>query len=160
MEVASPEKAKLSIETSTPGVLNWRAADKVTETGVHFFNMPVEDLREMTRFQAFEQTQRRQPQSSDELRALLVSAVTNNRSAPEEYALADARVKLQAGLIATYGIELKERMATMRMFAALATQQSRVVVDSLAVIVGEARKELATAQTALDGDIQDVAVAK
>jgi hypothetical protein len=155
-----PTTAKDSIKTPALNSLYWRAADRVTATGVHFFNMPVEDLREMARLQAFEQAQKRRPQSSEELRALFVSAATNNRSAPEEHALAEARTKLQAGRIAMYGVQLRERMATMRMVAARATQQPRVMIDQLAVIAGKAREELDMAQKALNGDMRDVVIAK
>ncbi|KAI4698721.1 hypothetical protein J4E81_005332 [Alternaria sp. BMP 2799] len=142
---------------TTPGPLHWRAAEKRTETGVHFFNMPFEDLREMTRLQALE---RARPQSSDELRTLLVSATTSSHSSPEEYALAEARVKLQACRNALYGVRLRERMATMRMAAARATQQPRDSVAQLEVITEEARKELLAAQESFDEDFQNVAVAK
>ncbi|KAL1794455.1 hypothetical protein ACET3X_007876 [Alternaria dauci] len=160
VEAAGPTAAGISRIPPTPDALKWRAAYRVTATGVHFFNMPVEDLREMTRLQALEQSRKRRPQSSDELRALFVSAVTDDQTTPEQYSLEMARVKLQPGRNATYGIQLKERMATMRMFAARAMQQPRDVVEGLAAIVEEARKELAAAQTALDSDIQDVASAK
>jgi len=142
---------------ATPGPLHWRAADKRTETGVHFFNMPFEDLREMTRLQALERTR---PQSSDELRALLVYATTSSESGPEEYALAEARVKLQACRNALYGVRLRERMATMRMTAARATQQPRDSVAQLEVITEGARKELLAAQDAFDEDFRNVAVAR
>ncbi|KAI4624692.1 hypothetical protein J4E83_004368 [Alternaria metachromatica] len=156
-EIASPPKIDPSHGRATPGPLYWRAADKRTETGVHFFNMPFEDLREMTRLQALE---RARPQSSDELRALLVSATTSSESSPEEYALADARVKLQACRNALYGVRLRERMATIRMAAARATQQPRDSVAQLEVITEEARKELLAAQDAFDEDFRNVAVAK
>jgi hypothetical protein len=160
VEVDSSLIADVSAKRPLPGSLYWRAADRLTVTGVHFFNMTVEDLREMTRLQAFEQAQKRYSQSSSELRALFVSATTTSQTLPEEYALADARVKLQAGRIALYGIQLRERMATMRMFSARATQQPRELIDQLALIANEARAELSAAQKALDEDIQDVNIAK
>ncbi|KAI4607481.1 hypothetical protein J4E80_009594 [Alternaria sp. BMP 0032] len=156
-EIESPPRIDLSPGRTTPGPLYWRTADKRTETGVHFFNMPFEDLREMTRLQALE---RARPQSSDELRTLLVSATTSSESSPEEYALAEARVKLQACRNALYGVRLRERMATMRMAAARATQQPRNLVAKLEVITREARKELLAAQDAFDEDFRNVAVAR
>ncbi|KAI4646024.1 hypothetical protein J4E93_005603 [Alternaria ventricosa] len=156
-EVDNPLRDDRDVVRTTPGPLYWRAADKRTETGVHFFNMPFEDLREMTRLQALE---RARPQSSDELRALLVSATTSSESSPEEYALADARVKLQACRNALYGVRLRERMATMRMAAARATRQPRDSVAKLEVITEEARKELLAAQDAFDEDFRNVAAAK
>ncbi|KAI4916583.1 uncharacterized protein J4E92_009087 [Alternaria infectoria] len=156
-EIDNPLANNLGVGRTTPGPLYWRAADKRTETGVHFFNMPFEDLREMTRLQALE---RARPQSSEELRALLVSATTSSESSPEEYTLADARVKLQSCRNALYGVRLRERMATMRMAAARATQQPRSLVAQLEVITEEARKELLAAQDAFDEDFRNVAVAK
>jgi len=156
-EIDSPLENNLGVGRTTPGPLYWRAADKRTETGVHFFNMPFEDLREMMRLQALE---RARPQSSDELRALLVSATTSSESSPEEYTLADAKVKLQACRNALYGVRLRERMATMRMAAARATQQPRDSVAQLEVITDDARKELRDAQDAFDEDFRNVAVAK
>ncbi|KAI4677294.1 uncharacterized protein J4E88_007102 [Alternaria novae-zelandiae] len=156
-EVDSPLRDNRDVGRTTPGPLHWRAADKRTETGVHFFNIPFEDLREMTRLQALE---RARPQSSDELRALLVSANTSSESSPEEYTLADARVRLQACRNALYGVRLRERMATMRMAAARATQQPRDSVAQLEVITEEARKELLAAQDAFDEDFRNVAVAE
>ncbi|KAI4938385.1 hypothetical protein J4E85_000825 [Alternaria conjuncta] len=156
-EINSPLAVDLTVGRTTPGPLYWRAADKRTETGVHFFNMPFEDLREMTRLQALE---RARPQSSDELRALLVSATTSSDSSPEECTLADARVRLQACRNALYGVRLRERMATMRMAAARATQQPRNLVAQLEVITEEARKELLAAQDGFDEDFRNVAVAK
>ena len=156
-KVDIPLRNDRDVGRTTPGYLYRRAADKRTETGVHFFNMPFEDLREMTRLQALE---RARPQSSDELRALMVSATTSSDSSPEEYTLADARVKLQACRNALYGVRLRERMATMRMAAARATQQPRDSVAQLEVITEEARKELLAAQDAFDEDFRNVAVAK
>jgi len=156
-DINSPLVVDLTVGRTTSGPLYWRAADKRTETGVHFFNMPFEDLREMTRLQALE---RARPQSSDELRALLVSANTSSDSSPEKYALAEARVKLQACRNALYGVRLRERMATMRMAAARATQQPRDSVAQLEGITEEARKELLSAQDAFDDDFRNVAVAK
>jgi predicted DNA binding CopG/RHH family protein len=159
-EVDSSLIADVSAKRPLPGSLYWRAADRLTVTGVHFFNMTVEDLREMTRLQAFEQAQKRHLQSSSDLRALIVSATTSSQTIPEEYALADARVKLQAGRIALYGVQLRERMAMLRMFSARATQQPRELIDQLELVANEARVELAAAQRALDEDIQDVNIAK
>ncbi|KAI4683018.1 uncharacterized protein J4E84_006920 [Alternaria hordeiaustralica] len=156
-KVDNPLQDDGDVGRTRPGPLYWRAADKRTETGVHFFNMPFEDLREMTRLQALE---RARPQSSDELRALLVSAATSSNSSPEEYTLADARVRLQACRNALYGVRLRERMATMRTAAARATQQPRDSVAQLEVITEEARKELLDAQDAFDEDFRNVAVAK
>ncbi|CAN9183438.1 unnamed protein product [Alternaria alternata] len=129
-------------------------------TGVHFFNMPSEDLRKMLSVQALEQSQKRHPQSSNKIRALFVSAVTDEETAPESYTFEHARVKLQAGRNAVYGIQLKERMVTMRMFAAHAMHKPREVVDGLTAAVYEAREELAAAQKALDGDIEIFAIVK
>jgi cell wall assembly regulator SMI1 len=156
-EPDSPLNANLSVKRPTPDLLSWRAADRMTATGVHFFNIPVEDLREMTRLQALE---RARPQSSEELRALFVSATTSSRFTLEEYTLADARVKLQAGRNAMYGIHLRERMATMRMAAARATQQPHTLIEQLEAITTEARQELDAAQKALYEDFLNVAVAK
>jgi hypothetical protein len=156
-EPNSPLNADLGIRRPTPDLLSWRAADRMTATGVHFFNIPVEDLREMTRLQALE---RARPQSSEELRALFVSATTSSQSAPEEYTLADARVKLQAGRNAMYGVHLRERMATMRMAAARATQQPSTLIEQLEAITTEARKELDAAQKALYEDFLNFGVAK
>lgn len=156
-EVSSLVAVDFNAERTIPGLLYWRAADKRTETGVHFFNMPFEDLREMTRLQALE---RARPQLSDELRSLLVSATTSSHSNPKEYALADARIKLQACRNALYGVRLRERMATMRMAAARATQQPRDLVAKLEVITDNARKELLKAQNAFEEDFRNVAVAK
>ena len=149
-----------SEEPLTPDPLNWRPVHGVTATGVHFFNMPSEDLRKMLSVQALEQSQKRHPQSSNKIRALFVSAVTDEETAPESYTFEHARVKLQAGRNAVYGIQLKERMATMRMFAAHAMHKPREVVDGLTAAVQEAREELATAQKALDGDIEISAIVK
>ncbi|CAN9234279.1 unnamed protein product [Alternaria alternata] len=149
-----------SEEPLTPDPLNWRPAHGVTATGVHFFNMPSEDLRKMLSVQALEQSQKRHPQSSNKIRALFVSAVTDEETAPERYTFEHARVKLQAGRNAAYGIQLKERMATMRMFAAHAMHKPREVVDGLTAAVQEAREELAAAQKALDGDIEIFAILK
>jgi hypothetical protein len=153
----SPLNADLNVKRPTPGLLCWRAAERMTATGVHFFNIPVEDLREMTRLQALE---RARPQSLEELRALFVSATTSSQSAPEEYTLADARVKLQAGRNAMYGVHLRERMATMRMAAARATQQPSTLIEQLEAITTEARKELDAAQKALYEDFLNFGVAK
>ncbi|RYN29688.1 hypothetical protein AA0114_g12358 [Alternaria tenuissima] len=138
----------------------WRPAHGVIATGVHFFNMPSEDLRKMLSVQALEQSQKRHPQSSNKIRALFVSAVTDEETAPESYTFEHARVKLQAGRNAVYGIQLKERMVTMRMFAAHAMHKPREVVDGLTAAVYEAREELAAAQKALDGDIEIFAIVK
>jgi hypothetical protein len=120
--------------------------------------MPFDDLRKMILLQALEQSQKRQPQSSNKIRAMFVSTVTDEQTAPVSYAFDHARVKLQAGRTAVYGIQLKERMATMRMFAARAMQKSREVVDGLTAVVYEAREELSAAQKALDGDIEIFAI--
>ncbi|CAN9080002.1 unnamed protein product [Alternaria alternata] len=112
------------------------------------------------RVQALEQSQKRHPQSSNKIRALFVSAVTDEETAPESYTFEHARVKLQAGRNAVYGIQLKERMVTMRMFAAHAMHKPREVVDGLTAAVYEAREELAAAQKALDGDIEIFAIVK
>jgi hypothetical protein len=114
----------------------------------------------MILLQALEQSQKRQPQSTNKIRALFVSAVTDEQTAPESYTFEHARVKLQAGRNAVYGIQLKERMATMRMFAAHAKQEPREVIDGLTAVVYEAREELAAAQKALGGDIETLAIVK
>jgi hypothetical protein len=147
-----------SEEPQTPDPLTWCPAHGVTATGVHFLNMPFDDLRKVLLLQALEQSQKRQPQSSNKIRALFVSTVTDEQTAPESYTFEHARVKLQAGRNAVYGIQLKERMATMRMFAARAMQKSREVVDELTTVVYEAREELAAAQKALDGGIEIFAI--
>ncbi|CAN9200845.1 unnamed protein product [Alternaria alternata] len=157
-DTVGPTTADTSQEPQTPDPLIWRSAHGVTATGVHFFNMPFDDLRKMILLQALEQSQKRQPQSSNKIRALFVSTVTDEQTAPVSYAFDHARVKLQASRTAVYGIQLKERMATMRMFAARAMQKSREVVDRLTAVVYEAREELAAAQKALDGDIEIFAI--
>ncbi|CAN9215524.1 unnamed protein product [Alternaria alternata] len=131
-----------SEEPLTPDPLNWRPAHG------------------MLSVQALEQSQKRHPQSSNKIRALFVSAVTDEETAPERYTFEHARVKLQAGRNAAYGIQLKERMATMRMLAAHAMHKPREVVDGLTAAVQEAREELAAAQKALDGDIEIFAILK
>jgi hypothetical protein len=138
----------------------WRPAHGVTATGVHFFNMPFDDLRKMILLQALEQSQKQQPQSFNKIRALFVSAVTNEQTAPESYTFEHAGVKLQAGRNAVYGTQLKERMATMLMVAAHAMQEPREVVDGLTATVHEAREQLAAAQKALGGDIETFAIVK
>ncbi|CAN9198706.1 unnamed protein product [Alternaria alternata] len=147
-----------SEEPQTLDPLTWCLAYGVIATGVHFLNMPFDDLRKVLLLQALEQSQKRQPQSSNKIRALFVSTVTDEQTAPESYTFEHARVKLQAGRNAVYGIQLKERMATMRMFAARAMQKSREVVDELTTVVYEAREELAAAQKALDGGIEIFAI--
>ena len=159
-DAVGPTTADTSQEPQTPDRLTWRPAHGVAATGVHFSNMPFDDLRKMILLQALEQSKKRQPQSSDKIRALFVSAVTDEQTAPESYTFEHARVKLQAGRNAVYGIQLKERMATMRMFAARAMQKSREVVDGLTAVVYEAREELAAAQKALGGDIETLAIVK
>jgi hypothetical protein len=149
-----------SEEPQTPDPLIWRPAHGVTATGVHFFNMPFEDLRKMILLQALEQSQKRQPQSSNNIRALFVSTVTDEQKAPESYTFEHARAKLQAGRNAVYRIQLKERMATMRMFAAHAMQEPHEVVDGLTAAVYEAREALAAARKTLDGDIEIFAIVK
>jgi hypothetical protein len=160
MESVGSTTADTSEEPQTPDPLTWRPAHGVTATGVHFFNMPFDDLRKMLLLQALEQSQKRQPQSSNRIRALFVSTVTDEQTALESYTFEDARVKLQAGRNAVYGTQLKERMATMRMFAAHAMQKPREVVDGLTAVVYEAREELAAAQKALGGDIEIFAILK
>jgi hypothetical protein len=159
-EAVRPTTADNSEEPQTPDPLTWRPAHGVAATGVHFFNMPFDDLRKMILLQALEQSQKRQPQSTNKIRALFVSAVTDEQTAPESYTFEHARVKLQAGRNAVYGIQLKERMATMRMFAAHAKQEPREVIDGLTAVVYEAREELAAAQKALGGDIETLAIVK
>ncbi|KAB2099678.1 hypothetical protein AG0111_0g12161 [Alternaria gaisen] len=159
-EAAGLTTADTSEEPQTPDPLTWRPAHGVTAIGVHSFNMPFDDLRKMILLQALEQSQKRQPQSSNKIRALFVSAVTDEQTAPESYTFEHARVKLQAGRNAVYGIQLKERMASLRMFAPNAMQESREVVDGLTAAVHEAREELAAARKALDGDIEIYATVK
>lgn len=114
----------------------------------------------MMRHRAFDQAQKRRPQSSGELRALSISATTSEQASPEAYALANAKIQLQAGRIAMYGVQLRERMATVRMVAARATQQPCDLIDELASIADETRKDLANAQKAPEQDFFDVAIAK
>ncbi|CAG5158529.1 uncharacterized protein ALTATR162_LOCUS5126 [Alternaria atra] len=122
--------------------------------------MPIEDLWKMARFQAFGEAQRRRVQSSSGLRALFASAVTGKEFTPEECTLVDPRIKLQAGRIEIYGVQLKERMAAVRMFAAGATRQSNDMVDELTANVRETRAEFAEAQKAVYGGFRCVEVAK
>ena len=159
-EAVGPTTADTNEEPQTPDPLTWRPAHGVTSTGVHFFNMPFDDLRKMILLQALEQSQKRQPQSTNKIRALFVSAVTDEQTAPESYTFEHARVKLQARRNEVYGIQLKERMVTLRMFAVNAMQEPREVVDGLTAAVHEAREELAAARKALDEDLAIYAIVK
>lgn len=122
----------------TFGTFNWRAADRFRETGVYSFNTSFENLREMAQAHVSGLAKKQRPQSAQDLRELFASALTESNSLLEENAVADARLKLQATQNAAYGIRLKERMTTLRLYIARASRQPSGVISELAVLVRKA----------------------
>ncbi|RAR16449.1 hypothetical protein DDE83_000014 [Stemphylium lycopersici] len=148
--------------TSRPAFepLNWRASDRFRETGVHSFNTSFEDLREMAQTHILQAARNQRPQSVQDLRKLFTSALTDNKSLLEEQAVVNARMKLQGTRNAAYGIRLKERMTTLRLYAARASRQPRGVIAELAGLVRNAQTELGIAEEAVKADVEEVQVSK
>ena len=151
-KVASAQQHNANADTShapTSGSLSMQARDRMRHTGVHPFNLPMDDLQMLadssgrlnaSRMGAFAHTQ---PQDVEELHQLLVSASISSTSVSQDHALATANADVQAAQVTLRNTELKERMATLR------AEQAAVEVEEAKRAVNDARKKAKEAKNSL-----------
>jgi hypothetical protein len=122
--------------------------------------MPLDELKKLVQNNVTRQAARRQPQTNDDLRQLFRLALTTPKSAPEEVALADARIKLQGARNVAYSLELKDRVTKLRVAVAHAERHPAPVIAQRNSEVRQAELELAAAEAFLELDIKSISRAK